>query len=112
MHALPRPDRRAIAGALVAFAALAAVVAAPGLIRDDLGHALGAIADANPAALWLAALCFVGLIATMGLARRAGVRALGGDVGGVDAAARFAVGSLTAALVPAGAGGAMRIGLF
>jgi len=112
MHSLPRVDRRAIAGALVAFAALAALVAAPGLVRDNVGEALGAIADANPLALWLAAFCFVGLIATMGLAWRAGVRALGGEVGRVDAAARFAVGSLTAALVPAGAGGAVRIALF
>jgi len=112
MNSLPRPDRRAIAAAVVAFAALAALVAAPGLVRDDLGDALGTIADANPLALWLAALCFAGLIATMGLAWRAGVHALSGEVGPVNAAARFAAGSLTAALVPAGAGGAVRIALF
>jgi uncharacterized membrane protein YbhN (UPF0104 family) len=112
MHSLPRLDRRAIAGALVVFAVLAAIVAVPGLIRDDVGDAFGTIADANPLALWLAALCFAGLIATMGLAWRAGVHALGGEVGPVNAGARFVVGSLTAALVPAGAGGAVRIALF
>ena len=112
MHALPRPDWRAVVVAVAALVAVAAVLAAPGLVRDDLGDALGTIAEANPLLLWLAAACFVTLIVTMGLAWRSGVQALGGDTSRADAAARFGAGSLTSALIPAGAGGAVRIGLF
>lgn len=112
MHALPRPDWRAVLAAVVALAVVAAVLAAPGLVRDDLGEALGMIAAANPLLLWLAFGCFAVLIVTMGLAWRAGVQALGGGTSRIDAAARYGAGSLTAALIPAGAGGAVRIGLF
>ena len=112
MHGLPRPDRRAVAVAVIVLAAVAALLAAPGLLRDDLSEALGTIADANPLLLWLACGCFTVLIVAMGLAWRAGVDALGGETGRTDAAARYGAGSLTGAVVPAGAGGAVRIALF
>lgn len=112
MHALPRPDRRAVLVAVVVLVGVAGLLAAPGLLRDDLGEALGTVADANPLLLWVACACFTTLVVAMGLAWRAGVQALGGETSRMDAAARYGAGSLTGAIVPAGAGGAVRIGLF
>lgn len=109
---LPRLDRRSLLVGGAALAVLGVVIASPRLLRDDALDALGTIADANPGLLWLAAACFVALIVSMALAWRAGARALGGDTGAPDATARYAAGSFVAALVPAGAGGALRIVLF
>lgn len=110
---LPRLiDRRSLLVGGAALAALVLVVLSPRLLGDAVGEALGTVAEASPGLLWLAASCFVVLMASMGLAWRAGVRALGGDTNGVDAAARYASGSFVSALVPAGAGGALRIALY
>jgi uncharacterized membrane protein YbhN (UPF0104 family) len=109
---LPHVDRRSLLLGGAAFAALAVVVASPRLLRDDVGEALGTLADANAGLLWLAAACFAAVIACMAMAWRSGVRALGGESSHADAAARYAAGSFVAALVPAGAGGAARIALF
>lgn len=112
MRDFPRPDKRALGAAGALVVALAVLFAVPGLVRDQIGQAMTAVADAEPALLWLAAVFFAVLIAAMGLAWRAGVQALGGDVEPLDAASRYGAGSFAAALVPAGAGGAVRIALF
>lgn len=109
---LPRLDRRALVPAGAILAALAVLVAVPGLVRDQVGEALAVVADAEPALLWLAAAFFALVIVAMGLAWRAGVEALRGEIGVVGAASRYGVGSFVGALVPAGAGGAARIAIF
>jgi uncharacterized membrane protein YbhN (UPF0104 family) len=105
-------DRRALLLAGVAVAVLIVVFASPQLLGDQVRDALRALADANPALLWLAGACFLTLLVSMGAAWRAAVLACEGDVDHVGAVARFAAGSFAAALVPAGAGGAVRIALF
>ena len=105
-------DRRSLVFGGVALALLLALVSMPGLLRDLVGEALASLADASPGLLWLAGACFVGVLAALGSAWRAGVRACGGTLDAVDATARYATGSLVSALVPAGAGGAVRIALF
>jgi uncharacterized membrane protein YbhN (UPF0104 family) len=105
-------DRRALLFAALALGVFAIVAASPRLLRDEVGDSLRTLEDAHPGLLWVAAACFVALIGCMGLAWRAGVRAVGGQVDVVDATARYAAGSFVTALVPAGAGGALRIALF
>lgn len=103
---------RRLALAAVPLAAIGVLVASPGLLGDEVGQALGSVAAASPGLLWVAGACFVVLLVSMGAAWAAGVQALGGRVDPVDATARFVTGSLVSALLPAGAGGAVRIGLF
>jgi uncharacterized membrane protein YbhN (UPF0104 family) len=109
---LRRLDRRSLFVGGAALAALVVVVASPQLLGDSVAEALGTVAEANPGLLWTAAACFAALLFSMAMAWRAGVRALGGTCGRYDASARYVAGSFVSALVPAGAGGAVRIGLF
>jgi uncharacterized membrane protein YbhN (UPF0104 family) len=105
-------DRRGLLLAGVALAVVVVVFASPQLLGEQVRDALRALADANPALLWLAGACFLGLLVAMGAAWRAAVFACEGDVDHVGAVARYAAGSFASALVPAGAGGAVRIALF
>jgi uncharacterized membrane protein YbhN (UPF0104 family) len=102
-------DRRALLAAVVALALLALL---PLLVRDRLGRALEDVAAADGRWVGVAGACFLLVIAATAAAWRAGIRTLGGSVGRVDASARYAVGSLVNGIAPAGAGGAVRIGLF
>ena len=82
------------------------------LVRGRLEEAVDDVAAADPRWLWLACACFVSLIVATGMSWRAGITACGGFAGRCDAAGRYAVGSLVNGIAPAGAGGAVRIGLF
>ena len=105
-------DRRALVAGGLAAAALALVLAMPELLAEKVGDALAGLAAAEPAWLWLAVLAFVVLIVSTGRAWRAALCACGGKTSVVDAAARYSVGSLVNALLPAGSCGAVRIGLY
>ena len=104
--------RRSISLLVLSLAAATTVVAAPGLFGDEIEEAFAGLADASPAWMWLGAAAFASAVSASGWAWRAGIRACGGELDRVDAAARYAAGSLTNALAPAGAGGAVRIALF
>lgn len=105
-------DRRALAAAGLTACAVALVLAAPELIAERVGDAVHGLAAADPAWLWIAVLSFVSLIVCSGRAWRSALCACGGSTGSFDAAARYSVGSLVNSLLPAGSGGAVRIGLY
>lgn len=109
MHLFTRLDRRTL---LLSAGALALLAAFPLLVRDKLAQAVGELAAADPRWLWLAAACFLTLIAATGMSWRAGIAACGGGVDCFGAAGRYAIGSLVNGIAPAGSGGAVRIGLF
>jgi uncharacterized membrane protein YbhN (UPF0104 family) len=102
-------DRRVL---LLGAAALAVLAVLAVLVRGRLEEAVDDVAAADPHWLWLAVVCFVALIGATGMSWRAGITACGGSAGRVDCGARYAVGSLVNGIAPAGAGGAVRIGLF
>ena len=54
----------------------------PFLVRDRVAEAIGDVAAADGRWLALAVACFVGVIVATGRAWRAGVGAVGGEVGG------------------------------
>jgi uncharacterized membrane protein YbhN (UPF0104 family) len=103
--------RSLIAGAL-SLGVLAAVLAVPGLLGDEVRDAVTSLAGASPGWLWLAALAFAASCACTGGAWRAGVRSCGGQVDLGDAAARYGAGSLVNSFAPAGSGGCVRVALF
>ena len=105
-------DRRAVLGAVLALAVVAALVGSPHLLRPKVEEALGALAGASAGWLWLGALGFAAMVACMGSAWRVAIAACGARADSADCAARYAAGSLTNALAPAGVGGAVRIVLF
>ena len=101
-------DRRTIALAAVATAALALLVLSPGLFQEEVGRALAALEDAQPAWLWLAAGSFgLGLLCSA-----SAWRAATNLPDRLDAYARYGVGSLVNSLAPAHAGDAVRLALF
>jgi uncharacterized membrane protein YbhN (UPF0104 family) len=102
-------DRRVL---LLGAAALAVLAVLAVLVRGRLEEAVDDVAAADAHWLWLAVVCFVALIGATGMSWRAGITACGGSAGRVDCGARYAVGSLVNGVAPAGAGGAVRIGLF
>jgi uncharacterized membrane protein YbhN (UPF0104 family) len=105
-------DRRAVLLAGIAFGLLAAVAFAP-LLGDRVAAAVSGLGSADPRWLWLGGACFFGVIAASGCAWRSALRPCGGEeIGTAEATARYGAGSLVNALVPAGAGGAVRIALF
>ena len=103
---------RSISLLVLAVAAATTVVAAPGLFGDEIADAVAGLADASPAWIWLGAAAFAAAVCACGCAWRSGLQACGAELDGVDAAARYAAGSLANAFAPAGAGGAVRIALF
>jgi uncharacterized membrane protein YbhN (UPF0104 family) len=106
-------DRRAVLLGGMAFALLVAVAFAPQVFGDRIADALSGLGSADPRWLWLGGACFLGVIAASGCAWRSALRPCGGEpIGAGEATARYGAGSLVNALVPAGAGGAVRIALF
>lgn len=101
-------DRRAVALACGGLVALLVVALSPGLLRNEVEHALAGLSDARPAWLWLAAAGFLAALLCSACAWRAAL----GSVDRAEAAARYAVGSLVNSVAPAHAGDAVRLALF
>ncbi|MGE5689248.1 MAG: lysylphosphatidylglycerol synthase domain-containing protein [Pseudomonadota bacterium] len=102
-------DRRVL---LLGGGTLALLLVLAVLVRGRLEEAAGEVASADPRWLWTGAACFVALILATAMSWRAGIAACGGRIGCVDSGGRYAVGSLVNGIAPAGAGGAVRIGLY
>lgn len=105
-------DRRTLAAAALAVLALAGLVASSRVIRGEVGEALGNLAQASPAWLWLAAASFFASLGAQACAWRAGLRSCGASLGITDAGARYCTGSLVNSVAPGGCGGALRILIF
>jgi uncharacterized membrane protein YbhN (UPF0104 family) len=101
-------DRRAVALAVGGTIAMLVVALWPGLLRDEVEHALEGLGKANPALLWLAAAGFLAALLCSASAWRAAI----GGVDRAEATARYAVGSLVNSVAPAHAGDAVRLALF
>jgi uncharacterized membrane protein YbhN (UPF0104 family) len=101
-----------VAAAAVALATAGFLLASPELFGERLRAGIDGAARADPAGLWLAALCFAGVVACSGLAWRTVLRGCGATTSGGDACARYATGSLVNSLAPARLGSAVRIALF
>ena len=106
-------DRRSAIFVGATLVLLIVAAATPQFLGDRVVDALGELAGADPRWLWLGGLLFFSVIVCNGCAWRAALGPCGGGSTGVtDAAARYGIGSLVNAVVPAGAGGAARIALF
>lgn len=105
-----RASHLVIAGSVAFAAALLAI--APGALDGRVGSALDDVRAASP--LWLAAgIVLLGVVHTAnGLAWRAALGACGTTTSGVDAVARYSIGSGVNAVTPMRLGSAVRIGLF
>ncbi len=105
-----RASHLLIAGSVALTAALLAL--APSALDGRVGSALDDVRDASP--LWLAAgIALLGIVHTAnGLAWRAALASCGTVTSGVDAVARYSIGSGVNAVTPMRLGSAVRIGLF
>jgi uncharacterized membrane protein YbhN (UPF0104 family) len=101
-------DRRVVAVAVGGTVALLIVALWPGLLRDEVEHALEGLRRADPGMLWLAAGGFLVALLCSAWAWRAAI----GGVDRAEATARYAVGSLVNSVAPAHAGDAVRLALF
>jgi uncharacterized membrane protein YbhN (UPF0104 family) len=104
--------RRAILIGAIGLGAVAVVFLSPQLLGGKVVAALDDLDEATPSWLWLAGLLFVAAIVCWSLAWRSVVHACGGEIGPVDAASRYAVGSGVNTIAPARLGDAVRIALF
>ncbi len=94
-----------------ALAALAALAAAPQLLRRPIGSAAASLGGADPRLLWLAGLGFaLAFVCTIG-AWRAAFAAAGGRICPRQAAARLGVGALVNSFAPAKLGDAVKVAL-
>lgn len=101
------------AAATVLFALVVVVLALlPGVVGDQVGHALTGLSDASPVWLWLAAFCFVGSVLCTAGAWWSALTLVGGRLSYPDVAARYAVGSLVNSFSPARGGEIVRLALF
>lgn len=105
-------SRRGLA-AVALFATVVAVVATlPRVVGASVDGAIDRLGRAEPAWLWLAALCFVSALLASAQAWRAALRLCGGGLSRADAAARYGIGSLVNSLSPVRVGEAARVALF
>lgn len=105
-------SRLHLAVAAVSVAAVAVLVATPGLLGDRVRDGFEHVGHADPARLWVAGGCFVAALALAGCAWHAALALCGGRTTRRDAAARYAAGSLVNAVAPARLGSAVRFALY
>jgi uncharacterized membrane protein YbhN (UPF0104 family) len=111
-HLVTRRQLVVSALSLAGVAAVAAVVAMPQLLGDQVTSALGELLEVSPGWLWLAALSFAGGLVAAACAWRSALCHFGGELSPADASARYGVGSLANAFLPAKVGTALRLALF
>ena len=97
---------------LVSMGALVALATMPQLLGDQVTEAFHGLMDVSPAWLWLAAASFATALAASGCAWRSALTRCGAELTRADASARYGVGSLVNAFVPAKIGSAVRFALF
>jgi uncharacterized membrane protein YbhN (UPF0104 family) len=106
----------ALGSALVVLCLLAVLLlpeeALAAQFRDGLRDGIGGIAEADPVWLVATGLLLACSLTGSALAWRAALRACGAECGPLDAVARYGIGSLANAVLPARIGGALRIALF
>ena len=109
---LSRIGRRRLAAAVALTITLVVLLSTPQLLGSRVASAFGALEQADPLWLWLAAVGF--LLAVLGAAGSwlSAIRLCGGRLSVGDACARYGAGSLVNTFVPARAGDALRILLF
>ena len=93
-------------------AATVAVCVTPQLLGAEVARALGELRRADPVWLWIAAFSYLLVLVCSAQAWRSSIVECGGTLGRLDASGRYSVGSLVNALVPAHAGGVVRLALF
>ena len=108
---LTDPKRILVAGAL-GLGAVAALVASSQLTGNRLGEAVAGLREAEAAWLWIAGVCFFATLLFAAFAWRSALRTCGAEIGFLDAAGRFGVGSLVNAVAPGQLGGLVRLALF
>lgn len=106
-----KPTRIQMGLCACALAALAVLLAVPGLLRDRVASGLAALAGADHRWLAIAALLFLVAFGCTVAAWRAALAAAGGRICPRQAAARLAVGSMVNAFAPAKLGDAVKVGL-
>ena len=97
---------------LTSVGALVALATMPQLLGAQVTDAFQGLLDASPAWLWLAALSFAGALTAAGCAWQSALSRCGGDLTRADASARYGIGSLVNAFLPAKVGSAVRFALF
>ena len=112
MHAGFTLGRWHVLLSLVSIGALVALATMPQLLGDQVTEAFHGLLDVSPAWLWLAALSFATALAASGCAWRSALTRCGGELTRADASARYGVGSLVNAFLPAKIGSAVRFALF
>ncbi len=88
------------------------LLAPTAFVGRQFKNAPGALAAAQPLWLWTAGAAFVLAVVCAGCAWRSAFRLCGGNMGRVDACARYGSGSLVNSLLPFNLGGACRVFLF
>ena len=112
MHAGFTLGRWHVLLSLVSIGALVALATMPQLLGDQVTEAFHGLMEVSPAWLWLAALSFATALAASGCAWRSALTRCGGELTRADASARYGVGSLVNAFLPAKIGSAVRFALF
>jgi uncharacterized membrane protein YbhN (UPF0104 family) len=105
-------SRRGLVAAALFAGVVAAVATAPRVVGARVDEAIDRLGQAEPAWLWLAALCFVSALLASAQAWRTALRLCGGRLSRADAAARYGIGSLVNSLAPVRVGEAARVALF
>ncbi|MFL6018380.1 MAG: lysylphosphatidylglycerol synthase domain-containing protein [Gaiellaceae bacterium] len=98
--------------AALSLLALGWLLAPTAFVGRQLRDAPDAVAAAQPLWLWAAGAGFVLAVVCAGCAWRSAFRLCGGNMGRVDACARYGAGSLVNSLLPFNIGGACRVVLF
>jgi uncharacterized membrane protein YbhN (UPF0104 family) len=104
--------RRILTAAGLSLLAIVTLVAVPGLLGRSLTGAVSTLSGAQPVWLWTGGGSFALALVCSACAWRSALCLCGGRISRVDAGARYGVGSLVNALLPAHVGEAVRVALF
>jgi uncharacterized membrane protein YbhN (UPF0104 family) len=101
-----------LTAAALSLAAIASLVAVPGLLGRPFMGAFSTLSGAPPLWLWAAGGSFALALVCSAFAWHSALGLCGGSIGRLEAGACYGVGSLVNALLPGHAGEAVRVALF
>jgi uncharacterized membrane protein YbhN (UPF0104 family) len=101
-----------LAAAALSLIAIASLLAAPGLLGRPFTRAVSTLSGAPPLWLWAAGGSFALALVCSAFAWHSALGLCGGNIGRLEAGARYGVGSLVNTLLPGHAGEAVRVALF